>query len=86
MKSRFLKTVLLAAVIVGGVWILVNRDRIRHPRDVVNILQENLSAQQVGYQGPAYQGDWSNGQNWNQNGYGAPVSYTHLTLPTICSV
>ena len=75
MKSRFLKTVLLAAVIVGGVWILVNRDRIRHPRDVVNILQENLSAQQVGYQGPAYQGDWSNGQNWNQNGYGAQQPY-----------
>lgn len=68
MKSRFLKTVLLAAVIVGGVWILVNRDRIRHPRDVVNLLQENFSAQQIGYQGPAYQGDpWPKGQNWNQN-------------------
>lgn len=86
MNSRFLKTVLLAAVIVGGIWILVNRDRIRHPRDVVNILQDNLSAQQVGYQDPAIQGGaWSTGQNWNQNGgYGASGQYQSSSAqPTI---
>lgn len=67
MKSRFLKTVLLAAVIVGGIWVLVNRDRIRHPRDVVNILKDNISSTQIGYSGPTVpSSNWSGGQNWGQ--------------------
>ena len=74
MKSRFLKTVLLAAVIVGGIWVLVNRDRIRHPRDVVNILQGEFSATQIGYSGSGYPSEnWSGGQSWGQHGnYYAP--------------
>lgn len=68
MRSRFLKTVLLAAVIVGGIWILVNRDRVRHPRDVVNILKDNFEATQIGYPDRAGQAGrsqgWSGGQNW----------------------
>ena len=79
MRSRFLKTVLLAAVIVGGIWVLVNRDRIRHPRDVVNILRSNISANQVGYQGPAYapqNRNWSGGQNWGQGGNYVPQNRT----------
>jgi hypothetical protein len=51
MQSRFLKTLLLATVIVGGIWILVNRDKIRNPSDVVGIIKENLAVQPIGYQG-----------------------------------
>ena len=82
MKSRFLKTVLLAAVIVGGIWVLVNRDRIRHPRDVVNILQDEFSATQIGYSGSGYPSEnWSGGQSWGQRGnYYAPqnLSLIHI--------
>ena len=76
MRSRFLKTVLLAAVIVGGVWILVNRDRIRHPRDVVNILQESIPTNQIGNSGAvAPSGNWNGGQNWGQGQvYASPNS------------
>lgn len=49
MKSRFTKTILLAAVIVGGIWVLSNRDQIREPRDVVNLIQEKLSATPIGF-------------------------------------
>ncbi len=42
MQSRFLKTLLLAAVIVGGIWILVNRDQIRKPGDVLALLKETF--------------------------------------------
>ena len=62
MSSRFLKTLLLASVIVGGIWILVNRHRIRNPSDVVGILKDNLTAQPIGYQG---QGGYQS-QGYNQ--------------------
>lgn len=42
MNSKFLKTLLLAAVIVGGIWVLFHRDQIREPSDVVRLLQDNL--------------------------------------------
>ena len=77
MSSRFIKTLLLAAVIVGGIWILVNRDQIRQPSDVVNVLKGNLGgtfaggASQSGSKGwglPSYQS-----QPWN-SGYAGPAS------------
>ena len=55
-KSRFFKTVLLAGVIIGGIWILSNRDQIRKPGDVVNLVKEQFSTPQVGFAPQA--------QNW----------------------
>ena len=55
-KSRFLKTVLLAGVIVGGIWILSNRDQIRKPEDVVSLVKEQFSTPQVGFAPQAQ--DW----------------------------
>ena len=49
MKSRFIKTVLLVGVIGSGIWVLVNRDQIREPRDVVSLIQTKLSAIPIGY-------------------------------------
>ena len=54
MQSRFLKTLLLAAVIVGGIWILVNRDRIRQPEDVLILLNETFSSQDVSARQPEF--------------------------------
>ena len=42
--SRFVKTVLLALVIVGGTWALLNRDQLKHPADMISLLGEKLSA------------------------------------------
>ena len=41
-KSRFLRTLLLAAVIVGGVWALVHRDQIRRPADAFRLLSAQI--------------------------------------------
>ena len=49
MKSRFTKTVLLAAVIFTGIWVLSNRDQIREPADVVNLIQKQISSIPVGF-------------------------------------
>ena len=46
MKSRFFKTLLLAVVIVAGIWILSNRDKIREPGDVVDLVRHQLSTSQ----------------------------------------
>ena len=44
---RFLATVSLTLVIVGGIWALMNRNRIEDPTDVVDLVRERLSAFQV---------------------------------------
>lgn len=43
-KSRFLRTLLLAAVIVGGIWALVHRDQIRRPEDVLGLLRAQIGS------------------------------------------
>lgn len=42
-ESKFLKTVLLAGVIVGGIWLLVNRDRLSEPGDVLTLAKDTIS-------------------------------------------
>ena len=49
MKSRFLKTLILAAIIVGGIWVLSNREQINKPGDVVTLIKQKLSAAQIGF-------------------------------------
>ncbi|MFT5304234.1 MAG: deoxyribonuclease-1-like protein [Mariniblastus sp.] len=44
MNARFVKTLLLAVVIVGGIWILSNRDKIRNPQDVAQLIKEKFNA------------------------------------------
>lgn len=41
-KSKFVKTILLAIVIVGGIWVLVHRDQISKPADAVTLIQRQL--------------------------------------------
>jgi len=41
-KSRFLRTLLLAAVIVGGIWALVHRDQIGRPEDAFALLKSQV--------------------------------------------
>ncbi len=43
-KSRFLRTFLLATLIVGGIWALVHRDQIRRPEDVFGLLRAQISS------------------------------------------
>ena len=40
--KRFFKTLLLAAFIVGGIWVLMNKDRIKKPSDVVNLAYDQF--------------------------------------------
>lgn len=42
-ESKFLKTVLLAAFIVGGIWLLVNREKLNEPSDVISLAKDTLS-------------------------------------------
>ncbi len=49
MNSRFLKTLLLASVVVGGIWVLFHRDRIREPADILDLVQEQFLTSQVGF-------------------------------------
>lgn len=41
-KSKFVKTILLAVVIVGGIWVLVHRDKISKPDDALALIQRQL--------------------------------------------
>ncbi|MDB4460476.1 hypothetical protein N9048_01980 [bacterium] len=50
MNSRFLKTLLLASVVVGGIWVLFHRDRIREPSDILGLVQEQFLTSQVGFE------------------------------------
>ncbi len=43
-KSRFFRTLLLAAVIVGGIWALVHRDQIRRPADAFRLLRAQIGS------------------------------------------
>ena len=43
MNSRFLKTLLLASVVVGGIWVLFHRDRINEPSDILVLVKEQFS-------------------------------------------
>lgn len=61
MKSRFFKTMLLAGIIVGGIWTLSNRDRIREPGDVVGLVKEQFSTSHI--QIPTHAQDWPNGNS-----------------------
>lgn len=64
MSSKFFKTLLLAAIIVGGIWILVNRDRIRQPGDVVSVLTDGFSGWS-GEGGTAWTENYQ--QQWGSN-------------------
>ena len=48
MKSRFFKTLLLSAVIVGGIWILINRDSIRNPSDILRLVKQRFASFSLG--------------------------------------
>lgn len=48
-NSRFFKTLVLAAVIVGGIWVLTNKDRIREPEEVIATVQDRIEATQIGF-------------------------------------
>ena len=50
---RFLATVSLTLVIVGGVWALMNRNRIEEPADVVDLVRERFAAFRVAGPDPA---------------------------------
>ena len=43
-KSRFLRTLLLAVVIVGGIWALVHRDQIGRPEDAFALLKYQIGS------------------------------------------
>ncbi|MFK7765854.1 MAG: endonuclease/exonuclease/phosphatase [Mariniblastus sp.] len=49
MKFRFLKSLLLAAVIVGGIWVLFNKDSLQNPSDVVEMIKQKWNAIPTAY-------------------------------------
>lgn len=53
-KSRFLRTLLLAAVIVGGIWALVHRDQIGRPEDAFALLKHQIGSLLPASNGPVY--------------------------------
>lgn len=52
-KSRFFKSVLFAIVIVGGIWVLLNRDEIGEPADVVRLIKQKIVATAAGFRSSA---------------------------------
>ncbi len=44
MKSRFLNTIVLASIIVVGIWALLNKDSIQKPGDLVGLIQQKWNA------------------------------------------
>ena len=53
-KSRFLRTLLLAVVIVGGIWALVHRDQIGRPEDAFALLKYQIGSLFPASNGPVY--------------------------------
>jgi hypothetical protein len=70
--NKFIKTILLALVVVGGLWILVNRDRIRNEGGIGAFAQNRLNSF-----GNANQ----NGYHWSQqpNGLNPNNSFVNNT-------
>ncbi len=44
---RFLKTSLLLIVVIAGVWILLNKDQISQPQDVIRLARQQLGSRQL---------------------------------------
>ena len=81
-KSRFLRTILLAAVIVGGIWALVHRDQIRRPEDVIALLSEQIGGVLPPGNGPQVYSQPNFGtQNPSQSLVGPSVNRQPLALP-----
>ncbi len=47
--ARFAKTSLLALIIFGGIWALLNRDRLRNPAELLNHLRQQLALAPVNF-------------------------------------
>ena len=47
-ERRFLKTLLLATFIVGGLWLLMNKEKIKQPTDVVGLVKEQIDSTGIG--------------------------------------
>ena len=45
--SKFLKSLVLGTVIVGGIWLLVNRDQLNEPADVIELAKNTLGWQET---------------------------------------
>ena len=76
-KSRFLRTLLLAVVIVGGIWALVHRDQIRGPEDAFALLSSQISNMfPASSGGPVYPQPNIESQNFNQSLVG--LSLIHI--------
>jgi len=74
--SRFWKTIFLALIIVGGLWVLLNQDRIQHAGGLSAFVQQSIGSSQIAtprwaaqnqtrpqWQNNAFQSVSSNGQN-----------------------
>ena len=66
---RFFKTSLLLLIVIAGVWLLLNKDRIQQPQDVIRLAREELVSMQssTGVGVPAYQIPYS--QSVQPNSY-----------------
>ena len=81
-KSRFLRTLLLAAVIVGGIWALVHRDQIRGPEDAFALLSSQISNMfPASSGGPVYPQPNIESQNFNQSLVGQPLGNPPPSFP-----
>lgn len=68
LESKFLRTLLLAVVIVGGIWLLVNRDQISQPGDIVALVKKTVA-------------DWTESANPESNPDLEPTG-NHSVYPT----
>ena len=69
---RFLKTSLLLLVVIAGVWLLLNKDQIRQPGDVVRLARQKLATMQTdnGVVVPPSASPWSRSGDspWSRSG------------------
>lgn len=63
--SRFWKTILLALVIVGGLWILLNQDRIQRSGGLTAFVQQTISQSRV----PTPQWSTADRSNWQETNF-----------------
>ncbi|MEM7784651.1 MAG: hypothetical protein AAF623_14980 [Planctomycetota bacterium] len=43
-KQRFTRTLLLATIIVGGIWVLLNKDQIQNPADLIEVAVSQIGS------------------------------------------
>ena len=78
--SRFWKTIFLALIIVGGLWVLLNQDRIRQAGGVTAFLKQSMNQNQAQAPGWSTENGFQTQSNWHETNFRSASSSNQTDL------